>query len=310
MFIEGETIDDLLRKSIEALQAEGRHIEPSKGDALEAIGATLRLANPLARFSRTEGRGVISSAIGETLWYLSGSDDFDAIEYYIPRYRGFCETPADVSKSEAAYGPRLKRQLNLIIEKIKKNNTRKAVLSIYREEDHYNRYDVPCTCTIQFLPRSGFLHAVAQMRSNDVYKGMPHDIFAFTFLQEFLARSAGLQLGHYIHQVGSFHLYYDDLGKAERYLKVGVADVVPMDAMPDGDPQPGLQWLLDMEKALREKNAPPSADGIQNYWLDLANLLRVRPLRDAGDKDSLMEIQRSMQSAAFKTFIQDEIYKA
>src|SRR3954467_11061230 len=106
MFIEGETFDDILRKGLRQLLDQGHPIRPSKGDATEVIGACLKLQNPRARFSRTETRGVLYSALGETLWYLSGSDEFDFIEHYIPGYRQRCETPADVKRSEAAYGPR------------------------------------------------------------------------------------------------------------------------------------------------------------------------------------------------------------
>jgi thymidylate synthase len=127
MYIEGETLDDLLRASLYAVMARGHRIAPTKGNARELIGVTLRLANPLARFSRNESRGVLFSALGETLWYLSGSDDFDVIEYYIPRYRERCETPSEVSRSEAAYGPRLKAQLPFILRMLGKKDTRPGV---------------------------------------------------------------------------------------------------------------------------------------------------------------------------------------
>jgi thymidylate synthase len=210
MFIEGETFDDLLRKGLQAVLEHAHPIKPTKNDAAEIIGVSLKLNNPLARFSRTENPGVLYSALGETLWYLSGSDEFDVIEHYIRSYRERCETPAHVVHSEAAYGPRLKSQMPFIKDKIRKPDTRKAVVAIYREADQHNLYDVPCTCVLQFFPRSGVLHAMAQMRSNDVYTGMAHDIFAFTMIQEFLARSAGLEVGYYVHQVGSFHLYDED----------------------------------------------------------------------------------------------------
>ncbi|MBZ6077360.1 thymidylate synthase [Microvirga puerhi] len=311
MDIEGETFDDLLRKSLQLLLERGHPIEPTKKKAIELIGVCLRLENPRARFSRTENRGVLYSALGETLWYLSGSDEFDPIEYYIQGYRKHCGSPpADVKSSEAAYGPRLASQMEFIKEQIRKRDTRKAVISIYRQADQQNQYDVPCTCILQFFPRSGALHAMAQMRSNDVYMGMAHDIFAFTMLQELLARSASLEVGTYIHQVGSFHLYDKDRTKAEKYLKRGVPDTVPMDAMPEGDPEGGLSWLLGMERALRVGKAMPDASDIDPYWQDLARLLQVRQLRKAKDRVGLRAIREGMHTKVYHTFIQDEISKA
>ncbi len=310
MYFEGETFDDLLRAGLQAILERGRPIKPSKWDALEIIGATLRLTNPLARFSRTEDRGVLFSALGETLWYLSGSDEFEPILHYIPRYRERCETPPNVTRAEAAYGPRLASQMPFIVEKVQQRDTRKAVISIYREADHGNEFDVPCTCTLQFLPRSDGLHAVAQMRSNDAFTGMAHDVFAFTFLHELLARTAGLPLGHYVHQVGSFHLYEDDREGAARYLAGGLADNIPMDPMPEGDPWPALGWLLEAEAALRCGAPPSQTSGVEPYWRDLADLLRVRPLRKAGDKDGLARIMCDMRSRCFRTFLQDELARA
>jgi thymidylate synthase len=310
MLIEGETFDDILRKSLCGILRQGHPIKPSKGDATEVIGACLKLQNPRARFSRTENRSVLYSALGETLWYLSGSDEFDFIERYIPRYRQRCGTPAHIERSEAAYGPRLKRQLGFIMSSVRKPDTRKAVLAIYGEADHLNRYDVPCTCTLQFFPRAGVLHAMAQMRSNDVYVGMAHDIFAFTLLQELLATSVGLGLGVYVHQAGSFHLYDGDRAKAEKYLAGGIADTVPMDLMPAGEPWAGLDWVLGAEASLRAGNPIPDASGVDPYWQDLARLLEVRRLREAGDQAGLRAIRDAMHSKAFRTFIQDEIGRA
>lgn len=311
MFIEGETFDDLLRRGLQALLKHGHSIEPTKKKAIELIGVCLRMENPRARFSRTENRGVLYSALGETLWYLSGSNEFAAIEPYIKNYRSHCgNPPPEVKTSEAAYGPRLANQMAFIKNQIRKRDTRKAVISIYREGDQQNLYDVPCTCVLQFFPRSGVLHAMAQMRSNDVYMGMAHDIFAFTMLQELLARSAGLEVGSYIHQVGSFHLYDKDRLKAEKYLERGIPDTVPMDAMPEGDPQAGLDWLFNAERSSRIGQPAPDASGIDPYWQDLARLLQVRTLRKAKDRASLRAILDTMHSKAFRTFIQDEIGKA
>jgi len=307
MFIDGETIDDLLRKSIELVFADGCSIRPSKGPASELIGLSMKLQNPRARFSRTETRATLFSALGETLWYLSGSDEFDIIEYYIPSYRSHCNTPRDVQRSEAAYGPRLINQLQFVKSQITKPDTRKAVISIYRVEDHANLYDVPCTCTLQFFPRSGVLHAMGQMRSNDLYMGMAHDIFAFTFFQELLARSANLEVGAYYHQVGSLHLYEKDREKAARYLSSGIADTIPMSDMPPGDPDRGLQWLLSTECAIRGSQPLPSTISVDPYWRDLAGILALKALIARGTIEEMSAVRSAMSSDSFKTFITDEI---
>ncbi len=310
MFIEGETFDDLLRKGLSFLISHGKQINPSKGPAIESIGISMKLENPLARFSRTETRATLFSALGETLWYLSGSDRFEQVEYYIPSYRIHCGTPPNVDVSEAAYGPRLRRQLAKISHQVKKPDTRKAVVAIFKESDHENLYDVPCTCVIQFFPRAGVLHAMGQMRSNDIYMGMAHDIFAFTFIQEYLARSNGLEVGEYIHQVGSLHLYESDRERADRYLGLGVADTIPMPAMPVRGAEAGLSWLLAAEAAIRlGSQCPDEPENLDVYWKDLARILKLKSAVVSNDKEQMVSIGGSMHSDCFKTFIDDEIAK-
>jgi thymidylate synthase len=89
------------------------------------------------------------------------------------------------------YGPRLFRhragnQVQSAIEALKRGpSTRRAVVQIFDAEDVASRHkEVPCTCTLQFLVRRQRLHMLVSMRSNDAYKGLPHDVFCFTMLQE------------------------------------------------------------------------------------------------------------------------------
>jgi thymidylate synthase len=93
----------------------------------------------------------------------------------------------------------------------KRPASRRAALQIYDARDLAQEHkDVPCTCTLQFFVRDGRLEMATYMRSNDAYLGLPHDVFAFTMLQELVARSLGVEVGVYRHMVGSLHLYEVD----------------------------------------------------------------------------------------------------
>ena len=200
MYVFSEpSADDLMRVSIEAVLAHGEAIAPSKGPAHELHPVVLQLANPRARLSRTETRGRIFSALAETLWYLSGSNDVDFIAYYIDYYRAIGEGGIVWS----GYGDRLFafdgfNQVRYVIDKLRSNpSSRQAVIQLFDHRDVSGEHEeVPCTCTIQFLVRSGALDAITYMRSNDVHIGLPHDLFAFTMLQELIARSVGVPLWH------------------------------------------------------------------------------------------------------------------
>jgi thymidylate synthase len=51
---------------------------------------------------------------------------------------------------------------------------------------------------MQFIVRREELHLFVCMRSNDAFMGLPHDVFAFTMLQELVARLIGCELGNII----------------------------------------------------------------------------------------------------------------
>ena len=69
--------------------------------------------------------------------------------------------------------------------------------------------------------REGQLETVVTMRSNDAFRGLPHDAFSFTMIQEIMARILGHELGTYTQFVGSLHLYDSDLQLSRQYLEEG-----------------------------------------------------------------------------------------
>jgi len=300
MLFKADSLDDALGDIARRLLKKGSPIRAKKGRAREFTGVLIELSDPRARLSRTEDRGVLVSFLGETLWYLSGSDLLAQIEYYIPKYRSFIDAPPRAMRAPGAYGPRLfgggessqmANLLKTLKEKQGKSDTRQAVAQIFDRKDLRPRNgDVPCTTTLQFLPRQGRLHLAVTMRSNDIYRGFPGDVFAFTFIQEMAARALGLELGNYSHFVGSLHLYDDDRARVTDYLAEGVQTPMSMPAMPVGDPNGSLSWLLATEEAIRCGLPEPDASGIDEYWLDLARLLRVKVFEKRRDLRQLVEL--------------------
>src|SRR5262249_22810628 len=147
-------------------------------------------------------------------------DDVEFVAAYIPRYRKEAD---DAGKVNGAYGPRLMsryglNQIDAVTDLLRrKQGTRRAVIQIYDARDLQTDEEVPCTTTLQFFIRDDRLHLAASLRSNDAYRGLPHDVFCFTMLQEMMAQRLGLGLGEYFQQVGSFHLYTSDETKVARY---------------------------------------------------------------------------------------------
>jgi len=71
---------------------------------------------------------------------------------------------------------------------------------------------------IEPVVRDNKLHLVATMRSNDAWLGLPYDIFCFTTLQRIIAVELGLELGTYVHQAGSEHIYAKNQEKIDSIL--------------------------------------------------------------------------------------------
>lgn len=281
VIVSEDTIDDLLHGVLSLALESGERIAPTKGAALDLTAVTVELRNPLARVSRSATRGVLFSPLGELCWYLSGSNEIRGIAPYIALYKKLDEG----GRAYGGYGPRLfgpkgtPGQLHAIIGALRKNPaSRKAVVQIFDWTDLTDPHlDVPCTCTLQFLIRGGRLVLVTYMRSNDAFKGLPHDIFSFTMLQELAARSLGMPIGPYVHIAGSLHLYETDVDKARTFLSEGwQATAFPMPPMPDGDPWPMVGALLEADADLRDGAEPLSLTLPDDpYWADLIRVLMV-----------------------------------
>jgi thymidylate synthase len=124
-------------------------------------------------------------------------------------------------KFHGAYGERIKTQMLGVARKLHDDpSTRQAVVALWDGwlDNLIGKNDYPCTLAIQFERDawSGALNMSVMMRSNDVWLGLPYDMFQFTQLQLTLANSLGVQAGSYQHVALSLHLYGTDVAKAER----------------------------------------------------------------------------------------------
>lgn len=306
MRFSARILDDLLLKVFAKLLSSGGAVSASRGNNHELTGVLLELRNPRARLSRTETRGKPFSCLGEFLWYMSGSNRLDFIRYYIQKYEHESE---DGETIHGAYGPRFFQQrghdqLQNVVDLLRQRpGSRRAVVQLFNAEDLARHYkEVPCTCTLQFFARGKRLHLITTLRSNDAYKGLPHDIFCFTMLQEIVARSLGLELGTYKQFVGSLHLYDEDREAAERYLGEGVQATVVMPAMPRGDPRPPLNTLLRAEHQIRNGlRLDPEVWTVKPYWADLIRLLQI--FAASGDPTKIDEIRSRMAYEKYSPYI-------
>jgi thymidylate synthase len=240
------------------------------------------------------------------LWYLTRDNRLDFIRYYIPAYDDESE---DNETVYGGYGPRIfdqrgQDQLENVLALLGKNpESRRAVIQIFEAEDVADPHkEVPCTCTMQFLIRRNRLHMLTNLRSNDAYKGLPHDVFCFTMIQELVARVLGVQLGTYSQFIGSLHVYDDDVPAARQYLDEGFQSTIPMPPMPKGDPRSALRRVLDAEHRIRA-GADVNAQmlGLDGYWADLVRLLQI--YASTGDIPRIETLKSMMIFDRYGTYI-------
>lgn len=330
-----DNIDDLMKRTfIRLLSGNKRNnrVNSRKGTSTEIFGALLELTDPRARLGRSEARARVFSPLGELLWYLSGSDKLDQINYYVAGYHEFSD---DGTTLNGAYGRRLfgearrngdaqiKDEWQRVIDTLKAEpGSRNAIVQIYANSDGALKgpegkksKDIPCTCTVHFVIRRRQLHLHVHMRSNDVFLGLPHDVFAFSMLQEIAARELGVEIGTYQHSVASLHLYDDtDQQKARteasRYVNEGLHDIVPMPPMPLGDPWPAIRQVLHAEGEIRAGNVEyEPTTSMDPYWQDIILLLRVFALGKYRNGEGAEELLGRLHHGGFRLYVLDRIAK-
>lgn len=307
----GDGIDSVLHKLYLELAESGANNKGSRGDTVELLGVSLRILKPRARISRSENRGKPFSALGELLWYLSGSDKLAFIRPYVGQY----DEDAVDGVIEGAYGPRLLAMRGEIdqltnIEKLlrSKPGSRRAVVQIFNAEDiAVHHKEIPCTTTLQFHLRHDALHMSVTLRSNDAYWGLPHDVFCFTMIQEMMARRLGVNIGEYYQYVGSMHVYTDHFDHIREYVKEGVQQFSEMPEMPEGNPFELVDQLLDIEQRLRSGEDVDAASEFSSpYWADITRLLQVfwaREWAGATYAQRLRELRGELNAPAYRPYI-------
>jgi hypothetical protein len=152
-------------------------------------------------------------AVAEWLWIWFGHSDVETIARYNPVMSQFSDDGIFLA---GAYGPHIHGGWMRMVEKFRYDaNTRQAVIQIPRPRDTRTK-DEPCTLSVQFIQRNGKLHAIATMRSSDVWLGLPYDCFTFMQLQNILAGVLELERGWFQIQLGSSHLYQRDADTANK----------------------------------------------------------------------------------------------
>ena len=148
--------------------------------------------------------------VAEAYWILSGNDKLDKfVRKNLEKYSDDGETMF------GAYGPPFVEQVRYVVRTLTEDITsRQACMTLWQRSPRKSK-DIPCTMALQFLIRNDTIHMNVFMRSQDVWLGLPYDIFTFSMMAWYVSKwlPLPLKLGTLSIHAGSRHLY-------DRHLEV------------------------------------------------------------------------------------------
>jgi len=203
------TADSAWLKELTGTLKDGKACEPRGIACLERIGALsiVNMNRPVISIATRKLNYRFMAA--EAYWILSGDSSTAGIRPYCKNILEFSD---DGYHFAGAYGPKVMEQMRYAVRcLLRDRDTRQAVISIWRENPPYSK-DIPCTLTMQFLWRSNSLHALVNMRSNDLWLGWPYDVFNFSMITYYICLRLKQQErivfpGMLYLYAGSSHLY-------------------------------------------------------------------------------------------------------
>ena len=280
MRISGKYIDDVFKDVIDKVVKNGWRVESRIGGSTELLNTTIQLTGIGYSFL-TNPRRKLSAwyACAELLWYSIGTKSADMLMAYAPKYKAYLNN----EEAFGSYGHRFAynhvggdaaqvleevggTQLFGVIDVLRNSpKSRQAVVSIWNANDLCHAIakdvnDIPCTLTFQFMVRFGMLHMTVNMRSEDVWLGLPYDVFAFTSIQRIIAAALGVECGNYTHHVGSMHIYDKNMAACVEALNVKLPEYAPSIMYTRSNVQQlprmreAIQLALELEHQARTEN--------------------------------------------------------
>lgn len=266
---------DGYKEIVERVLNEGEKSTP-RGQLTRDLGhTTIVLQSPYDALPLGLGRNLDSRiAAVEAVQLIGGFADETMVTRVAPKLMNF----ADKGILHGSYGRRIGHQLQTALRKITNDyETRQAVITLWDPwlDNVPKMRDYPCTIGMQLRVVHDELCMNVVMRSNDVWLGLPYDMFQFTQLQLTAARVLGILPGPYHHTAFSLHLYDYDVDAAWSFINLqSVPDAEerlrpyqPEGLGRDGDPLHVIQNRARQLAAGAHPERPTLAEGWYGEYL-------------------------------------------
>ena len=209
----------------------GKIYEPRGQRTLEILGnkTTVDMEYPIVDVpARKIGKHFM---MAEAAWILSGDNRVSTIKPFSSSIKDFSD---DGVRFFGAYGPRVIDQLGHVVKSlVDDQNSRQAVITMWRPNPPKSK-DIPCTISAQWMIRDKKLHCFMNMRSSDIWLGVPYDWFNFSCLSMGIAlrlrdHDIYVDLGPLHFNVASQHLYMRNFDAAKEILEAVKLTPIPPD---------------------------------------------------------------------------------
>ena len=176
----------------------------------------------------------IKSILGELLWFISGSTNALELEekYGCTIWKEWSDEYGKLGK---VYGHQWRNfgeynegyeyskgfdQVKWLINEIKTNPTsRRLYVTSANPNDRYDQALDCCHNYFQVVIKNGKLNLYFQMRSTDVFLGLPYNIASYALLAHMLALETGYEVGELVYSGVDVHLYSNHIEQAKEQLK-------------------------------------------------------------------------------------------
>lgn len=223
----GSSVEGLYRQALEECLCH-QEVSNSRVGRVRDIGpACFEVDSSVLGFPLVKGRGLNPFfLLAEAAWVLGGRNELDILQFYLGKYGEYSD---DGNTLNGAYGYRIKNsfgfnQLDAVIDELKSYpSSRRAVITLYSPWDlkKTGSKDIPCNISVLFKIRGGCLDITVFNRSNDIYMGVPYNLFIFQVIQFYVSKKLKVPLGWQRHISDSLHLYERDVNSVERVLGHG-----------------------------------------------------------------------------------------
>ena len=215
------SVNDIREFFIDELKDEAYTIDKTGQKTIELIGAQFVADEP-----SIFGTPNLDYIKEEIRWYENQSTNVNDIGEKVPQawqYTANAHGEINSNYGHLIWSDKYFNQYGMVLDELLRNpDGRRATMvynrpSIWIEFDENGKNDFICTNAVTYYIRDGLLHAVVQMRSNDVIYGYKNDYawqqyvlekmaFDYTNLDRYDNGNV-IEPGHIIWQVQNLHVY-------------------------------------------------------------------------------------------------------